>query len=192
MRCWKLSNLWVAAFLAASLGGACQGEPTQQGPRFVPATGPPPGGPQGRSAAAQKAPATAEVATAKWRKEADQTLAGDAPAFDVTLKGYRSAAKMRTLKAVRLELDMSLVEAVKFIESLPQPLGRGLDKAEAVALVSRFAQLGATLEVKPGNPKPRPKLAAGVFAAAPRGIDGCPAKGPEHARVWLVEFTDYQ
>lgn len=46
------------------------------------------------------------------------------------------------------------------------------------------------------QPKPEPKQPADVkvagLPAAPSGLNGCPSKGPDNARVTMIEFTDFQ
>ncbi len=65
------------------------------------------------------------------------------PAYDVVLTAY-GQSKLQAIRVVRNATDLGLAECKKLVESLPQPVARGLPKSEAEELVAAFACAGCT------------------------------------------------
>jgi len=78
--------------------------------------------------------------------------AGAAPAeekteFSVILTGI-GANKINVIKAVREVTSLGLKEAKDLVEGAPKPIKEGVNKDEAEAIKKKFAEAGATVEVK--------------------------------------------
>jgi len=139
-----------------------------------------------------------------------------APALDVVLESIDSLHKYRTIEAMVEEAGMGVGAAAALADKTPGVLIEGISHEDASKLVGSFGDLGATLSFKAGTPKPKAvkavvKAAAKAEAVAapapaavanyegpsgltktPAGVADCLVKGPEKARVVLVELTDYQ
>ena len=138
-----------------------------------------------------------------------------APALDVTLESIDTIHKYRTIEALVEKGNLSVADAAALADKTPGLLIAGVSYEEAEKLVDVFGTLGATLSFKAGTPKaevvkavvkaevaaraPAPDAAEepayegpSGLAKTPTGIADCLVKGPEKARVVLVELTDYQ
>ena len=78
--------------------------------------------------------------------------AGTAPAeekteFSVVLTAI-GANKINVIKAVREVTSLGLKEAKDLVEGAPKPVKEGISKDEAEAIRKKFAEAGATVEVK--------------------------------------------
>ncbi|HEV2423925.1 MAG TPA: 50S ribosomal protein L7/L12 [Terriglobia bacterium] len=78
--------------------------------------------------------------------------AGAAPAeekteFSVILTGI-GANKINVIKAVREVTSLGLKEAKDLVEGAPKPIKEGVNKEEAETIKKKFAEAGATVEVK--------------------------------------------
>jgi large subunit ribosomal protein L7/L12 len=78
--------------------------------------------------------------------------AGAAPAeekteFSVVLKDV-GANKINVIKAVREVTNLGLKEAKDLVDSAPKPVKEGVSKEEAETIRKKFADAGATVEVK--------------------------------------------
>lgn len=78
--------------------------------------------------------------------------AGAAPAeekteFSVILTGI-GANKINVIKAVREVTSLGLKEAKDLVEGAPKPIKEGVNKEEAEAIKKKFAEAGASVEVK--------------------------------------------
>ncbi len=78
--------------------------------------------------------------------------AGAAPAedkteFSVILKDV-GANKINVIKAVREVTNLGLKEAKDLVDSAPKPIKEGVSKEEAENIRKKFADAGATVEVK--------------------------------------------
>src|SRR5215475_2801967 len=78
--------------------------------------------------------------------------AGAAPAeekteFSVILKEV-GANKINVIKAVREVTSLGLKEAKDLVDGAPQPIKEGVGKEEAETIKKKFADAGATVEVK--------------------------------------------
>jgi large subunit ribosomal protein L7/L12 len=92
----------------------------------------------------------APVATAAGATPA----AGAAPAaeekttFDVILASFPADKKINIIKVVREVTSLGLKEAKDLVEGAPKPLKEGVSKDEAETIKKKFAEAGATVEVK--------------------------------------------
>ena len=68
--------------------------------------------------------------------------------FDVILKDAGSE-KIKVIKAVREVVSgLGLKEAKDLVEGTPKPLKEGVSKEEAEKIKAKFAEVGATVEIK--------------------------------------------
>lgn len=80
--------------------------------------------------------------------------AGAAPAaeektqFDVILASFPADKKINIIKVVREVTSLGLKEAKDLVEGAPKPLKEGVSKEEADSIKKKFADAGATIEVK--------------------------------------------
>ena len=85
--------------------------------------------------------------------------AGAAPAevveekteFDVILKGFDAAAKLKVLKVIREVCGLGLKEAKDFVEAAatgPKTVKEGLSKEDAEKLAAQIKEVGGEVEVK--------------------------------------------
>ncbi|HVZ80384.1 MAG TPA: 50S ribosomal protein L7/L12 [bacterium] len=95
----------------------------------------------GVSAAAPVAVAAAPGAGGAAVAEAKDT-------FDVNLKTVDAAKKINVIKVVREVTGLGLKEAKDLVDGAPKPLKTGVPKAEADAIVAKFKDSGAEVEVK--------------------------------------------
>lgn len=82
--------------------------------------------------------AGAAGATAAEKKVAEKT------SFDVKLEKYDATAKIKIIKEVRSFTDLGLKEANDLVEKAPAILKKGLTKEEAVKMIEKLKELGAT------------------------------------------------
>lgn len=90
----------------------------------------------GVSASAPVAAAAAPVAAVEEKTE-----------FDVILASVGSE-KVKVIKAVRDLTSLGLKEAKDLVDGAPKPLKEGATKEEAEAIKAKFAEVGATVEIK--------------------------------------------
>jgi large subunit ribosomal protein L7/L12 len=80
--------------------------------------------------------------------------AGAAPAaeakssFDVILAAVPADKKIGAIKVVREVTGLGLKEAKDLVDGAPKPLKEGVSKDEADGIVKKFADTGATIQVK--------------------------------------------
>jgi large subunit ribosomal protein L7/L12 len=67
--------------------------------------------------------------------------------FTVVLKDV-GANKINVIKAVREVTSLGLKEAKDLVEAAPSPIKEGVSKDEAETIKKKFAEAGATVEVK--------------------------------------------
>lgn len=97
----------------------------------------------GVSAAAPVAVAAAPAAAAAAAPAEEKTE------FDVVLKGCDASAKLKVIKAVREVVEgLGLKEAKELVENAPKTLKEGASKEEAEKIKAKFAEVGATVEIK--------------------------------------------
>ncbi|KAF8558817.1 ClpS-like protein [Imleria badia] len=94
------------------------------------------------AAAAPAAAAPAEEAAAE-EKPKEKTI------FNVMLKSFDAAAKPKVIREVKgLVPNLTLIDAKRFVESVPQVLKENLSKEDADKLKSTFEALGAVVELE--------------------------------------------
>jgi len=78
---------------------------------------------------------------------AEAKAAEEKTSFDVILKDV-GAQKIQVIKVVREVTSLGLKEAKDFVDSAPKTLKEGVSKEEAEAIKAKFAEVGATVEIK--------------------------------------------
>ena len=71
--------------------------------------------------------------------------------FDVVLKGFDAAAKLKVLKVVREVCGLGLKEAKDFVEAAataPKTVKEGLSKEDAEKLAAQLKEVGGDVEIK--------------------------------------------
>ena len=68
--------------------------------------------------------------------------------FDVVLKGFDAAAKLKVLKVIREVCGLGLKEAKDFVEAAPKTIKEGASKEECEKIKEKLAEVGATVEIK--------------------------------------------
>ncbi len=68
--------------------------------------------------------------------------------FDVNLKAVDAAKKINVIKVVREVTGLGLKEAKDLVDGAPKPLKTGMSKADADAMVAKFKDSGAEVEIK--------------------------------------------
>jgi large subunit ribosomal protein L7/L12 len=89
------------------------------------------------AAAGAAAPAAGEAAKAEEKTQ-----------FDVILASFPADKKINIIKVVREVTSLGLKEAKDLVEGAPKPLKEGVSKDEAESIKKKFAEAGATVEVK--------------------------------------------
>lgn len=97
----------------------------------------------GVSAAAPMAVAAAPAAGGAAVAEA----AEEKTEFDVILANV-GAEKIKVIKVVREVTGLGLKEAKDLVDNAPKPLKEGASKEEGESIKAKFAEVGATVEVK--------------------------------------------
>jgi len=68
--------------------------------------------------------------------------------FDVILKGFDAANKIKVIKVVREITGLGLKEAKEMVEGTPSTLKEGVSKDDANALADQLKEVGAEIELK--------------------------------------------
>ena len=71
--------------------------------------------------------------------------------FDVVLKGFDAAAKLKVLKVIREVCGLGLKEAKEFVEAAataPKTVKEGLSKEDAEKLAAQLKEVGGDVEIK--------------------------------------------
>ena len=89
------------------------------------------------AAAGSAAPAAGAAAQAEEKTQ-----------FDVILASFPADKKINIIKVVREVTSLGLKEAKDLVEGAPKPLKEGVSKEEADNIKKKFAEAGATVEVK--------------------------------------------
>jgi len=91
------------------------------------------------------APATSAVA----ESEAPEEKPKEKTSFNVKLESFDASAKAKVIKEVKaLVANLTLIEAKKFVESLPQVLKENMPKEEAEKLKATLEGLGAVVKLE--------------------------------------------
>ncbi|KAH9943024.1 ClpS-like protein [Epithele typhae] len=94
-------------------------------------------------AAAAAAPAAAPAEEVEVEKPKEKT------SFNVKLEAFDAAAKAKVIREVKAMVpNLTLIEAKKFVESLPQTLKENVSKEDAEKLKKTFMDLGATVTLE--------------------------------------------
>ena len=96
--------------------------------------------------AAMAAPVAAAAGSAAPAAEAAK--AEEKTQFDVILASFPADKKINIIKVVREVTSLGLKEAKDLVEGAPKPLKEGVSKEEADSIKKKFADAGATVEVK--------------------------------------------
>ena len=96
--------------------------------------------------AAMAAPVAA--AAGSGAPAADAAKAEEKTQFDVILASFPADKKINIIKVVREVTSLGLKEAKDLVEGAPKPLKEGVSKDEAESIKKKFADAGATVEVK--------------------------------------------
>ncbi|KAF5393743.1 hypothetical protein D9757_000320 [Collybiopsis confluens] len=83
----------------------------------------------------------------------DEPVAAEAPkektVFNVKLESFDAAAKPKIIREVKaMNPTLTLIEAKKFVESLPQTLKENLPKDDAEKMIKTFEALGAVVKLE--------------------------------------------
>ncbi|XVF72040.1 hypothetical protein PTKIN_Ptkin12aG0089400 [Pterospermum kingtungense] len=65
--------------------------------------------------------------------------------FDVKLEKFDATAKIKIIKEVRTFMDLGLKEAKDMVEKVLVVAKKGVTKEEAVAIIKKLQELGATV-----------------------------------------------
>ena len=71
--------------------------------------------------------------------------------FDVVLKGFDAAAKLKVLKVIREVCGLGLKEAKDFVEAAatgPKTVKEGISKEDAEKLAAQIKEVGGEVEIK--------------------------------------------
>ena len=68
--------------------------------------------------------------------------------FDVILKGYDAAAKLKVLKVIREVCGLGLKEAKEAVEGTPKTLKEAVSKEDAEKIKAKLVEVGAEVEIK--------------------------------------------
>ncbi len=102
----------------------------------------------GVSAAAVAAPVMVAAAPgAAAGGDSAQEAAAEKDSFDVILQAVGSD-KIKVIKVVREVTGLGLKEAKDLVDGAPKPLKEGVSKEEAESIKAKFAEVGATVEIK--------------------------------------------
>jgi large subunit ribosomal protein L7/L12 len=102
----------------------------------------------------EKLGVSAAAATVSAAPAAGGGAAAAAPAveekteFSVILQSTGSANKVNVIKLVREFTTLGLKEAKDLVDAAPKPIKEGVNKDEAESIRKKFADAGATVEVK--------------------------------------------
>ena len=92
-------------------------------------------------------PAVASQEAAPARKAASQAPAKEKTEFSVVLTAVGNN-KIQVIKVVREYTSLGLKEAKDLVESAPKPIVEGASRSDAENIKKKFAELGATVEIR--------------------------------------------
>ena len=96
--------------------------------------------------AAMAAPVAAAAGPAAGAVEAEKKE--EKTQFDVVLASFPADKKINIIKVVREVTNLGLKEAKDLVEGAPKTLKEAVSKEEAESIKKKFAEAGATVEVK--------------------------------------------
>jgi len=92
--------------------------------------------------AASAAPVAAAAEEAPAEKPKEKTI------FNVTLEAFEAGAKPKIIREVKaLVPNLTLIDAKKFVESLPKMLKENMSKEDADSMKAKFEALGAIVKL---------------------------------------------
>ena len=94
---------------------------------------------------------TGAIAVAGGAAPAAAAAVEEKTEFDVVLKGFDAAAKLKVLKVIREVCGLGLKEAKDFVEAAatgPKTVKEGLSKEDADKLAAQIKEVGGEVEVK--------------------------------------------
>lgn len=91
--------------------------------------------------------AAAPVAAVAAAPAGEAAAAEEKTSFDVVLTAAGDK-KIQVIKVVRELTNLGLADAKKFVESAPQPVKTGVEKAEADKIKAALEEQGASVEIK--------------------------------------------
>ncbi|MDD6050847.1 MAG: 50S ribosomal protein L7/L12 [Clostridiales bacterium] len=94
---------------------------------------------------------TGAIAVAGGAAPAAAAAAEEKTEFDVVLKGFDAAAKLKVLKVIREVCGLGLKEAKDFVEAAaagPKTVKEGLSKEDAEKLAAQIKEVGGEVEIK--------------------------------------------
>jgi large subunit ribosomal protein L7/L12 len=94
------------------------------------------------------AAATVSAAPAAGAAAAAAPAVEEKTEFSVILQSTGSANKVNVIKLVREFTTLGLKEAKDLVDAAPKPIKEGVNKDEAESIRKKFADAGATVEVK--------------------------------------------
>lgn len=94
------------------------------------------------------AAATVSAAPAAGGAAAAAPAVEEKTEFSVILQSTGSANKVNVIKLVREFTTLGLKEAKDLVDAAPKPIKEGVNKDEAESIRKKFADAGATVEVK--------------------------------------------
>ena len=68
--------------------------------------------------------------------------------FDVKLKGFDAAAKIKVIKEVRSFTNLGLKEAKDLVEKSPTLLKKGMTKEEAEMIIAKMKEVGTKVSME--------------------------------------------
>jgi len=91
-------------------------------------------------------PAAAAAPAAPVEEAVEEEKPKEKTVFNVKLESFDATAKPKIIREVKaLVPNLTLIEAKKFVESLPQVLKENLSKEDAEKLKKTFTDLGAVV-----------------------------------------------
>ncbi|MCL2741972.1 MAG: 50S ribosomal protein L7/L12 [Oscillospiraceae bacterium] len=93
------------------------------------------------------APMAMAMAPAAAGGAAEAPVVEEQTEFEVILKDF-GADKIKVIKVVREVTGLGLKEAKDLVEAAPKTVKEGVTKDDANAMVEKFKEVGATMEVK--------------------------------------------
>ena len=94
---------------------------------------------------------TGAIAVAGGAAPAAAAAVEEKTEFDVVLKGFDAAAKLKVLKVIREVCGLGLKEAKDFVEAAatgPKTVKEGLSKEDAEKLAAQIKEVGGEVEIK--------------------------------------------
>lgn len=94
------------------------------------------------------AAAVAAPVAAAAPAEEEEAKAPERTEFNIKLTAFTAASKIKLIKAVKaVKTDLNLVQAKKFVESLPQVLKEDVSKEDCEEIKKQLEEAGGTVEL---------------------------------------------